>query len=992
MSLRLSAPWLLLAAAPLLALVLYRLRRLPREHAGPRRRVVQALMLLGVALAGAALAGLEWGTRLDRLAVIFVLDRSRSVERASDPGAARALEAIADVTREMRSDDVAGLVVFGAEAATEALPGPSPTLGPLRAVIARDATDIGAGLRRALADLPADYAARLVLVSDGVETRGDALAAAQAAAGRGVPIDVLPLERAPSAELAIRALRVPERADPGEPLELRIVTRATAEAEVDLTVQRDGVPIATTRTRLRPGEDLLTLRDVAEAPGVHRYDVIVEPVRAEDDAARENNQAAGYVRVSGGARALVLAGEPEQAEALAGALRRAGLEVSLRSRTDAPVDLGGFAGFDLVVLSDLEARALTPEALTALRSYVRDLGGGLLMLGVRDAFGLGGYAYTPVEDALPATFDLRKRRDRASLGMVIAIDNSGSMGAEVSPGTNKLDLANEGAARSILLLSPTDRAGVMHVDTSVTWTVPMAAVESPERMAAVVRRAEVGGGGILVDLTLEAAYARLRGERTQLKHLLLFSDGSDSEEMNQARSLVGAAARDRITTSIVSMGNGSDTPELERLARIGGGRFYIVEDMRELPRIFTRETIEASRSAIAEKPFRATVAGESAVVRGIDFEASPLLAGYVLMNQRPSAQRLLAAADDDPLLLVWQYGVGRSATFATDAGAQLARSWLAWPGYTALFGQLGRDLARAPERRDADVRVSVEGGVGRVVVEAVDDRGGYRNYLDLRAVVAAPGGEAQPLMLAQTGAGRYEATFDAEAPGAYLVTVREEGRGLVGSASAVRPAGEELRGEGTDGAKLAQIAAQSGGRVLTELRGTFARRPPPVYAHAPLWRPLVLAALLSLLASVALRRLVLPPRWYARLLPAPVRRWLERPAAGARETGATGAAAEATLAALAAARARTQSEGEGAGERAPAQARVAPRAPDAARPRRAADGGAGRSVRGDAEPARAPPGGDGAAGGAPGTGAAEGGEGAPPASLAEQILARRKRK
>lgn len=896
---RFSAPLLLALAVPIALWALWRLRSLPRDHAGWRRRLIQGVMAGAVVCATLAVAGLEQGSRLDRMAVVFAVDRSRSVERAGVDGATRALEQVRRATARMRPDDKAGLVVFGSEAATEVLPSVHPPLGATRTPVARDGTDIAAAIRRALADLPAEHAGRIVLVSDGVETQGDALDAAAVAASRGVAIDVLAVERTPSPEVAVQQVRAPPYADPHQAIELRIVTRSTHATHVVVRVTRDGETIAEARTEIQAGEDVLTMRDEAPGPGVHRYDAVVDPLEPGSDVARENNEGSAFMRVTGGSRVLVLAGTPANAEALADAIRRAGVEVELRGPSGAPPDLGTLASYDLLVLSDVNARTFDEQQMTAIASYVRDLGGGLLMLGAHDAFGLGGYAYTPIEETLPATFDLRKRRDRASLAMVIAIDKSGSMGADVGGGRNKLDLANEAAARSAMLLSPFDRVGVVHVDTADDWTQPMTAVNNPAAIAATIRRASVGGGGILVDLALEASYRRLGGESTQLKHLLLFSDGSDSEQMTNSRSLVGQAARSGITTSIVSMGNGPDTPELERLSRIGGGRFYIVEDMTQLPRIFTQETIEASHSAIVEEPFRAIVGAPGAPTRGIDFRTAPVLTGYCTINQRALTTRLLGATREDPLLLTWQRGIGRAGVFATDAGSNFGRAWLGWPGYAPLFGQLARDLSRAPERRDAQVNVTVDGGVGRVRIEAVDADGRYRNYLDLSASIAAPGGGHIDVALAQTGAGRYEATFDASAPGAYLASVREMGRGMVGSAGAVRARGDELRGEGTDRAKLAQIAALTGGRVRRNLDPVFTERPAPVYAYAPRWPALVTAAILLMLLSVALRRLVLPRELLSRLLPAPLRARLGvRAAAATRDPTAT-------LAALATARTAT---------------------------------------------------------------------------------------
>ena len=73
-----------------------------------------------------------------------------------------------------------------------------------------------------------------------------------------------------------------------------------------------------------------------------------------------------------------------------------------------------------------------------------------------------------------------------------------------------------------------------------------------EAITKKIRAVSIGGGGIYIDLTLEAAYAALAAESVQLKHLLLFSDGSDAEERSNAFALVSAAKTRGITTSVVA--------------------------------------------------------------------------------------------------------------------------------------------------------------------------------------------------------------------------------------------------------------------------------------------------------------------------------------------------------------------------------------------------------------------------------------------------------
>lgn len=918
---RFTSPLLLGVALAALVIVVLRLRHLPLDLAGARRRAVQLLMLLSTCSVGLALAGPEITARLDRVAVVFVLDQSRSVEHSDRSDAVKIMSKVRDSTSAMSADDQAGLVVFGAEAATVTAVSREPTLGVARANIPRDQTDIASGIRRALAELPSGYSGRLVVISDGVETRGDAIAAAGQASARGVTIDVYPMKRTPSPEIGIDRVHLPAVSTPGSPITLRLVTRATKESAARVRVRRNGQPLAFSETTIASGQDVLTLTDAPREPGVYRYEVSIDPVDAAADTARENNSGAALVRVSGAQTVLVCAGRPENARPLAKAIETAGLEPRVVGPSEIPPDLATLAQHDLIVLSDINARYLSEEQLEGLAAYVVHVGGGLLMVGARNSFGLGGYTFTPVEEVLPATFEIKRQRDRASLAMLIAIDRSGSMSAPVSGGRNKLDLANEAAARSAKLLSPLDRVGVIHIDTEVSWTVPMTAVEQPDAIAARIYRTQPGGGGILVDLTLTAAYGSLRRESTQLRHLLLFSDGADSENLDGTRAMVRAAANAGITTSVISMGRGQDTRELEVLSRLGLGRFFIVDDVRELPQIFTQETIEASRSAMVEEPFRPAVVEYDDVVRGLDFSDSPPLLGYVIVNPRPRTSVLLAASDEDPLLLTWQHGLGRSAVFATDAGSNFGRPWLSWPGYATLFGQLARDLARAPSRSDMSVQMTVRQGVGRIRVEAIDERGTYRNYLDLSASIVTPTGSSVEVPLVQTSSALYEGTFDASVPGPYLAGVREAELGTVGTSTIIAPVGDELRGEGTDLETLTQLATLTGGRVRDDLSQVFTDRPPTTLAATPLWRWCIGAALIMLLASVALRRLYLPADFLRRLIPAPIRQLFDRRKSKPQEQAK---AIEATLEALSASRKHARKE---KAERSIAQGRPRPNVP-----------------------------------------------------------------
>jgi Ca-activated chloride channel homolog len=856
--LRLSRP---LLAIPLAVLLLWLTTRLSRFTVRrTRARALAMAFLTGSAATACAFAvlGVELGHKLDRLSVLVAIDRSRSIDLV--PGAESRIEQEIQVAEQgMRDGDRIGTLAFAAEAMVEdPLRERHHPPAPQRAELGRDGTDLGAAIRRGLAEVPPDSAARIVLLSDGVSTRGDALGEAALAAAAGVRIDVVPLDQRKLEDIRVVTASAGGRASEGEAIDLRIVTASAHDADVELRVYRDGQLVRQGDVRIAAGEDVVHLREVAAEPGLHRYDVeLTAKDRAQDEAA-EDNRGSTFVRVTGEASALVLERDKLLAAPLVHALESAAFKVQTGDATQVPGDAAGFARYDLVVLSDISAVDLAPEQIAALASYVRDLGGGLLLMGGDRSLGPGGFGKTPIEEISPVSFDVKQERRRASLAEVIVVDYSGSMGAAVGSGT-KLDLANEAAVRSMELLGAGDRLGVMHVDTAVQWTIPLGEIKDREAMAKTVRAVGVGGGGIYVDLSLQTGYAALAKETVQLKHLLLFADGSDAEEHARSFSLVSAAKARGITTSVVALGKGSDVPDLERMSKLGDGRFYLIEDATRLPAVFAQETVLAARSAINEVPFRPAVATQSPVLRGVDLSQAPNLTGYVVTIPKGRAQVALTGPEGDPLLASWSVGVGRAGVFTSDFKDRWGQAWTSWSGAERLFGQLGRDLARHADNPHVRLEADTSGGELKLRASVTDERGRSESLRRLVAKVTAPDGTSTSIPLDAVGAGLYSATVPASRPGAYVASlVDEQTQKLEATTGAVLTLGDELRPTGTDRGLLKRIAEQSGGKVRDTLAGVFLDRDAERFAYTSLAPWLLCIAAFGLLLAVSARRLTVP--------------------------------------------------------------------------------------------------------------------------------------
>ncbi|MBM4357843.1 MAG: VWA domain-containing protein [Deltaproteobacteria bacterium] len=821
-----------------------------------RRRLMDAATALAVLACGLSIASPELGIPLDRLTVVAVLDRSRSIDLV--PSAEeRVRRELAVAEGSMREDDRLGRVVFAGEAASEERPRPrrAPS-SPQRVEVGREATDLAAGLRRALAELPADSAARLVVLSDGVATRGDAMAAAAAAAASRIPVDVVVLEQRAMKDVRLVALRAPSSSSDAESLRLRAVVAAPEATDVELRVLRDGVLVRRAKARVEPGENVLALVEPSPGSGLHRYDVEVTALDPRLDESADDNARTTFVRVRGPARALVLDGDPGKTAFVAGALRGAKLSVEEGSVSSFPADVAAMAAYDVIVVGDIPAHAIAPAQIDALAAYVRDLGGGLFLLGGDRSFGPGGYARSVLEEVSPVSFDLKQDRRRGSLAEVIAIDISGSMAASVGALT-KLDLANEAAARSAALLGAGDLLGVDHVDTESHWTVPLAPVTDPAAVDAAIRKAGPGGGGILVDVALRDAYAALGKATVNLKHVLLFADGSDAENITPVvKSAVERAASAGITTSVVALGEGHDVPDCEDLSRLGQGRFYIVENAERLPAVFTQETILASRAAVIDRAFRVARGPNHPALDGVDVAAAPELGGYVVTIAKPRANVPLTGPESDPVLAEWQVGLGHTAAFTSDLKDRWGSAWTEWPGAARLAAQVARHVARREDDRRVRLEAEVVSGQLELRATVVDDDGRLSTFRRLEALVRGPRGFSRRIALEAAGAGSYRAALPLESPGAYVATAVDALDGAaVATAGAALGLGDELRPTGSDAAALARIAELTSGKRRDTLAGIFADRGPRRFTYEDVTTELLALAAFAWLLAVAARRL-----------------------------------------------------------------------------------------------------------------------------------------
>ena len=805
----------LLGLIPVAAILVLWAARTSQHPMSPRRRVWLSLVRITlICLVAAALAGPTTEVERTDEAVVFVLDHSRSQGRIGQAaGVARVESLIAALPPETQ----VGIVSTGQGMRLVRTPGPYPKDTPLAvdpAWIESDGaqSNLSQALALAAGLFPPNTDRRVVLVSDGLQTRGDLRAAAREAALKGIVVDCVP-NRGP-AEPDARVVRLRSsraRAHEGSTVALYAEVESSLVGEGTIRLFENGVEVESRALSLEVGQaQTVEFKRTPEARNLYRYLVRVEGF--EGDTIPENDDAMTLVEVRGRPLLLYVEGLPDEAHFLAEAMAREGIRLDVRPPEGIPESLQQLAAYDGVILSDVPARLLSQRVMAVLHDYVEKLGGGFLMIGGINSFGVGGYYRTPIEDILPVKMQPPDQEERFSTAICLIIDRSGSMQGQ------KIEICKSAAVATASILSRKDYIGVCAFDSVANWVVPMTRAGNKGQIRARIATLSAGGGTNIYP-GMSAGYEALKRIQAKVKHAIVLTDGRTAG--GGYEGLAAQMLGDGITVSAVGVGAGADKTLLRGIARAGGGKFYETTDPSAIPRIFTQDTAVHMGRLVREEAFVPQQVERHPMLAGWDASQARPLLGYVKTLRKATTQVPLVTDQGDPLLAHWRFGLGKVTAFTSDCKSRWGALWLAgWPGYGQFWGQVLREMARNPEGQLMDLRLSEVDNRLRVEVDALEDAATFRNAAKVTADVyfvpaGALGSQMKPLTkltLAPVGPGRYRRDLELDKPGVYLVRSRA-GADMASAGYVHEVSGEAAVGR-VDEETLNAVANTTGGKVL----------------------------------------------------------------------------------------------------------------------------------------------------------------------------------
>ena len=797
------------------------------------------------------------------LFVVFALDRSASIgdqgNRAIDDFLTKAADhagsnrfAVLPFASEpgiVRSGNEA---IAAIKAAKVAAPKKEPAAGTAAAEpedargLDRKGTDVAAALQVAAAAIPPFYVPRIVLLSDGNPTNGDALKVAASLNGKvDVFTSTLPVRDDPEVQLS--AVTAPAQVLQGEPFNVEVLIDSNHDDNQGrLEVYRGDIKVAGQPVALKKGENRIVLKQTIDQGGLTP---ITARLKGYKDTLLDNNSDFGLVSAAGKPRRTFGRQRPGPGQAFdlgARGTKHAGRRPPAPRRSRQP---GRAAKLRSPHAFKRTGHRISLRQMEVARTYVQDLGGGLIMLGGDQSFGLGGYYKSSLEEILPVRSDFEKEKEKPSLAMMLVIDKSGSMGGE------KIEMAKEAARAAVELMGPSDKVGVLAFEGENFWVSELHPCSDKGFVLDRIAALEAGGGTVMAP-AMEEAHETLRGAVAKLKHVIILTDGISAP--GDFEGIAQAMAADRITCSTVAMGGDADQSLLEEIARLGSGRFYVADDPAQVPQIFAKETVTASKSAINEQPFAPTIVRSTQVLSEIRLDEAPFLLGYVVTRPKPTAEVILATEAGDPLLAWWRYGLGMTAAFTSDAKARWAAEWLSWPQFGQFWAQVVRHSLRRAETKGTLVQVERAGRKAVVALDAIEPSGKFLNRATTELTLVDPRLATSKIEMAQVAPGRYQAEFDTAQPGSYqLMFSQTRDNQLLGRQTRGLAVGypDELRLRPANADLLKSIAGASGGRFEVRPESVFDVPEQTAPRAVPLWPYLATAAVLLFVLDVALRRI-----------------------------------------------------------------------------------------------------------------------------------------
>jgi uncharacterized membrane protein len=595
------------------------------------------------------------------------------------------------------------------------------------------ATDVESALNYAATLFEYPETARIVLISDVLETDGSVAKTIKSVAAKGIKVDTVYMsDDSRDDEVQLIGMERPEeRIEVGSPFSVKLSLQSNYQGTATITPYDNDVAGIPFELVLKEGVQDVYVPFEFTLPGLHRMSFEIE---AGGDTLAENNVFHSYIYLEIFDDILVIESNHNESEALCR---------MLKDELNATVmNIGSVAGtltsvdelrrYDEIVLVNVSNGDMPEGFVELLHTYVHDFGGGLFTIcgnapdsnpndeeWTANAYTREDMYGTLYQDMLP----VEAINYTPPTAVMIVIDRSGSMTTDTSgnplpESENKLLFAKNGAVECVELLSERDYVGIMSFADLYTEHIELTPRTQRDKILAAIEHIDgEGGGGTNFSPALERAGKALAAMTdVENKHIIFITDGEPSAaDAERYKYWLQENAKNGITTSVIGVrcttsAKNTMTTLLTNYAGMSEENFHDVTDLNSASSTIKKDFEVNKIMDVNYETFTPKINDvNSPIVEGVLQENMPSLDGFYGLKAKEDADVILSGRFT-PIYAQWSFGLGRVGTFACDLNGTWSSSFIDTPEGNAIVNNIIASLFPLEDLKPKEIEVEHEGG------------------------------------------------------------------------------------------------------------------------------------------------------------------------------------------------------------------------------------------------------------------------------------------
>ena len=722
-------PWLLFIFLPLVIALVIGFFLMKKEKRYTKKNITSFCLHIAVALLVSFAFADPQFLKIGRETEVYILVDASASEKTS-------VDRLNDAVNNTRSEALkvpntkVGIIAFANGAKTVADLGDSfDGLETLYEDSSFDysATDIEQALLYTAEKFSGDAFKRIVLISDGEETDGEAIDAMETLLEQGITIDAIDLQADFPAEVSLTGIKYTDNVYLNRQEEVEASISASTPTDATIELYKDDDLIESKNSHLGNGINIVNFSLDTSISG--EFDYRLE-VKAQDnlefkDTFTENNVRSFVQNVNGDFNILFIGTVQSQLDKFT-QMAELSEETTIDSYigTDkVPYALEDLINYDEIILSNIDVVELDhyDEFIDNLTTAVSVYGKSVFTFDSTHVGNTNDPSLVKYNDLLPVQYQPDDSR-----ALVLVIDSSGSMGG------NNINMAIQGAKEVVDKLDINDSIAVVTFETNVNIPVTMTTIRNEANRQDIkdkIDKITVNGGTNMMN-GLDEAYKQIEGVTAEYKDIITLSDGIAGDNEEDLKDYVTSMSFSNISCSFINIGDKGGEELLKTLAKLGNGQYHYVDSALGLKDIMVDTIEQEIIDTVIEKDSEIIYQmKDDATLQGGVYNNLENISGYNYCRMKSGANTVLSVqyihtnSENQlnviavPLYAYWDFGQGKVSSFTSSLDTDWTNKfWNSAAGQTFFKNILSQSFPERFNKSILDVDFTANGSTTDVTV------------------------------------------------------------------------------------------------------------------------------------------------------------------------------------------------------------------------------------------------------------------------------------